>query len=654
MSTLKMHTPDLTKANIDRVAALFPNCITETKGDEGNIKRAIDFDQLRQQLSEQVVDGSRERYHLDWPGKREALIAANAPIAKTIRPCREESVDFDATRNLFIEGDNLDALKLLQETYLNGIKMVYIDPPYNTGNDLIYDDDFAESAEDYFARSTQHGVDGTRLVANTSANGRFHSDWLSMMYPRLKLAHQMLRDDGILFISIGDDELHNLKSICDEVFGQGNFILTFSRMMKSGGAKGRFYTPAIDYILAYAKNISQAQPFRVQLTREQIARFYINRAESGPRAGELYGEDRLYKASLEPRPNQRYYIKCPDDTYVIPPGKNFPDRIEPGSKTAPTEEDGVWKWTYERYKAELAKDNIVFKQTSTTALVTPDGKQSNWNIYNKLWLRDQQEKGAVPSNFIGRFENRQSSAELKQLDIPFTYAKPTSLIKYLMELVHLRHDDIVLDYFAGSGSTAHAVMAFNAAQAGMSRYIMVQMPELCEENSIASRKGFATISEIAMERIRRAGRRIREEAGLNGNKLDIGFRVLKVDTSNMKDVYYQPDALNQSTLAGLVDNVKEDRKDEDLLFQVLLDWGVDLTLPIKSEKISGKTVYFVDTNALVACFEAGITEAFIKELSKRKPLRAVFRDTGYGSDATKINVEQIFKLLSPATEVKSI
>jgi len=628
--------------------------MTESRAEDGTLKRAIDFDQLRQELSTAIIEGPQERYQLNWPGKREALLTANAPIAKTLRPCRDESVDFDATQNLFIEGDNLDALKLLQETYLNKVKMIYIDPPYNTGNDFIYKDDFSEDSEGYFERSNQRDEAGNRLVANTEANGRFHSDWLSMMYSRLKLARNLLRDDGVIFISIGDAELHNLKKICDEMFGSENFIVTFSRMMKSGGAKGRFYTPNLDYILTYSRSLSDTSFFRTPLTAEQIARFYTKIETEGARQGEVYGEERLYKASLDPRPNQRYYIQCPDGSFVIPPGVNFPKKVIEGEKVLPSSEDGVWKWIYDRYSSELGAGNIVFKETNTSALVNERGEKSKWNIYNKLWLVEQQEKGAVPSNFIAHFENRQSASELKSLSIPFDFAKPIKLIAYLQGIASVRQNDVVLDFFAGSSSTAHAVIQLNAEDGGNRKFIMVQLPESCDESSEAYMAGFKTIAEISKERIRRAGKKIKAENPLTAPDLDVGFRVLKLDSSNMKDVYYAPDTVKQGDLLAQVDNIREDRTPEDLLFQVLLDWGVDLALPITLESIAGKKVFFVDGNALAACFETGINEEFVKALAARHPLRAVFRDAGFGSDSVKINIEQIFKLISPTTEVKAI
>lgn len=656
MEKLKMHSPDFTDKNIAKLAELFPNCVTEACDEDGVPKMAVDFDLLRQELSTSAIEGPRERYQLTWPGKNEALLTANAPIAKTLRPCPEESVDFDVTQNLFVEGDNLDALKLLQETYLNKVKMIYIDPPYNTGNDFVYNDDFKENTDLYFLRSNQVDNAGNRLVSNNDTNGRFHSDWLTMVYPRLKLARNLLKDDGVFFVSIDDNEFPNLKRVCDEIFGEQNFISSISRMMKSGGAKGRFFTPNVDFVLVYAKNINYAKHFRSKITQEQIEGYYNKVEQEGPRKGELFGEERIYKASLDARPNQRYWIECPDGSFVIPPGVNFPEKVEHGAKIIPAAEDGVWKWIFDRYQQEYKEGHIIFKQTNTSALVDQNGNKSKWNLYNKLWLKDQQEKGKVPSNFIGGYENRQSAAELKQLDIPFNFAKPSGLIKYLVEISRVENNDIVLDFFSGSATTAHAVMALNAESGGILRYIMVQLPEVCGEKSEAFKAGYKTIAEIGKERIRRAGKKIKEENADNEGieNLDIGFRVLKIDSSNMKDVYYTPDTITQDNLFSQTDNIREDRTPEDLLFQDLLDWGVDLSLPITQKTIAGKNVFFVDENALAACFETGVNEEFVKALAAHKPMRVVFRDASFDSDSAKINVEQIFKMLSPGTEVKTI
>lgn len=684
MENLKCHTPDLTAENVSKLAALFPNCVVEVKDAQGKLNKSIDFDQLRQELSTSVVDGPRERYHLDWPGKREALLTANAPIAKTLRPCPKESINFDTTQNLFIEGDNLDALKLLQETYLGKVKMIYIDPPYNTGNDLLYEDDFADDSEAYFERSKQRDETGNRLIANTEANGRFHSDWLSMMLPRLKLARNLLIDSGLIFISIGEAEVTNMVRLCDEIMGAENFIGLVPRSMKGGGNKGTHYNPVMDYVVTYAKSKESTESFTDNIDPS----IYTKTETEGPRKGQKYAEVVIYMPNLDPMrgcKNQRYYIKCPDGSFVIPPGEVFPKTVEDGSGVAPKSgKDKVWRWTYDTFRKNHLEGRVAFKRSNKSKLVKQDGTQADWILYQKRYYNESVEnETARPNNLFLDFQNMQGSQELAELNIPFDYPKPTSLIKHLMFISKIRHDDLVLDFFAGSGSTAHAVMALNAEDGGNRRCISVQLPEPCGQNSDALNAGFKTIADIAKERMRRAGEKLRtdleiqkqqaKEGNINSNieldldsplkssspyakdsTLDVGFRVLKVDTSNLKDVYYAPDAVKQTDLVAHADNIKEDRSPEDLLFQVLVDWGVDLALPISKETIAGKTVFFVDGNALAACFDAAISEDLVKELAKRKPLRAVFRDNSYGSDSVKINVEQIFKLLSPATEIKSL
>lgn len=646
MDKLKLHTPDLMAQNIEKLATLFPNCLTETKDDKGKLKRGIDFDQLRQELSDHVVEGPRERYHLDWPGKREALLAANAPIAKTLRPCRDESVDFDTTKNLFIEGDNLDALKLLQETYLGKVKLIYIDPPYNTGSDLIYDDDFKQSVEAYFKVSNQQDEEYNRLTTNTEANGRFHSDWLAMMFSRLKLARNLLKDDGIIFISVGERELANLRKLSDLIFGETNFISIIPRVMKTTSFKGTFFAPSLDYVICYAKSIFDAIPFTEDVEIKQFKKVET----SGPRIGENYRDDTaFYLSTLDITRgsyNQRYWIDCPDGTKVIPPGKTFPpERGVAG--------DGVWRWGPETY--EKQKHLIVFKETNRSPLLDENGNQAKYNLYTKSYLIDRQDKGKLPRNyFIDTVLNRNGTELLNSMGIPFSYSKPVELINWMLSIVQSKSEDIILDFFAGSATTAHAVMALNASDDGNRHFILVQFPEPCEPQTEAHNAGFRNISDIGKARIRKAGNELKKQNATTAPNLDIGFRVLKIDSSNMKDVYYAPDEVKQNQIEMLTDNIKEDRTPEDLLFQVLVDWGVDLALPITQETIAKKKVFFVDGNALAACFDPNINEELVKELAKKKPLRAVFRDSSYGSDSVKINVEQILKFLSPGTELKSL
>ena len=637
---LDLSSPDLVQGNIEKIAALFPNVVTE--GPEG---LSIDFDALRQELSDSIVDGPQERYRLDWPGKRSAMLAANTPISKTLRPAREESVDFDTTQNLFIEGDNLDALKLLQDSYLGKVKMIYIDPPYNTGKDFIYKDNFTQNKSEYLEESGQVDEDGGRLVTNPESYGRYHSDWLSMMYPRLKLARNLMRDDGVIFISIDDNEQASLRKLCDVIFGRDNFIATISRVMKSGGAKGTFFTPNVEFIHVYSKNKGDAVPFRTKITAEQIKSYYNKVETQGPRKGEKYGEERIYLPSLDVRPNQRYWIECPDGSYVIPPGETLPSEIKDGSKILPASDDGVWRWTYETYKEAKEADRIIFKKTKTSALVDEKGQQAKYNLYFKLWLKDQQEKGKTPGNLITKYENRQSSKELRILDIPFDFAKPTGLIKYLLEIVRPSQNDIILDFFAGSSSSIDALFQANSDGFQLN-FIAVQLPENVEKDSPADKKGYTNIAELSKERIRRAGAKILEENPDQVGKLDIGFRVLKIDSSNMKDVHVDPRELKQGELLDAVSHIKADRSGEDLLFQVMLKQGIKLSQSISRETVEGKTVYIVGQDNIIACFDNNITDDIVKDIASRKPLYAIFRDESFKEPADKINAAQIFKQLT--------
>jgi adenine-specific DNA-methyltransferase len=622
MDKLKMHSPNLTQDNIARIRDLFPGCVTEAKGEDGNVKLAVDFDQLRQELADSIVEGPQERYHLDWPGKREALLTANAPIAKTLRPARHESVGFETTKNIFIEGDNLDALKLLQETYLGKVKLIYIDPPYNTGNDFVYEDDFAEDADEYLIRSNQKDAEGNRLNTNTTANGRFHSDWLSMMYSRLRIARDLLSEDGTIFISIDDGEVGNLRKLADQIFGEVNFIANIIWQKKYTRANdAKWFSDNHDHILCYGKNKQGMTLNMLPRNDEQLA------AYSNP------------------------------DKHAKGVWKATPLHAKSGTNTSEyTFKNGItWKppvGTYRRFNDESMRqmdegDEIWFgadgKQTPSRKSFLCDVKSGVTPV--TLWPYDE----------VGH--NHEASNELKALDLGglFTNPKPTRLIKRAL-LLATNPDDLILDFFAGSGTTADAVFQLNSEDGGNRRFIMVQLPEPCEPKSEAHKAGFKTIAEISKERIRRAGKKALTCATDNGWNRDVGFRVMKIDTSNLADVYYSPDDLDKASLDLFVDNIKPDRSPEDLLFQVMLDWGVDLALPITKQAIQGKDVFFVDDNALVACFDAhsGVDEAFVKELAKLQPLRVVFRDAGFRDSATKINVEQIFRLLSPATEVKCI
>ncbi|QTO52770.1 site-specific DNA-methyltransferase [Duffyella gerundensis] len=660
MEKLKMHSPNLTQDNIARIRDLFPGCVTEAKGEGGSVKLAVDFDQLRQELDDSIVEGPLERYHLNWPGKREALLTANTPIAKTLRPCRDESVDFDSTKNLFIEGDNLDALKLLQDNYLGKIKMIYIDPPYNTGNDFIYEDDFSVTPSDFLKRSNQIDASGNRLVINAESNGRFHSDWLSMLYPRLKLARNFLRDDGVIFVSIDDVEFPNLRKILDEVFGESNFLATlvWDRNRKNDA---KYFSVGHEYMVVYAKNeplLSQNQIiFRGEKDGVEDVRSEFDRLKA------IHGSDwaAVRQGLLE------FYRSIPDDDSRAPL-KRFTKVDDKG----PYRDDGNINWpggggpTYEvmhpetqkpcklptsgwrypnptRFWEEVAKGRVVFGPDETTV---PRVRTSLFENSDQVMTSVHYSYAQTSANeFNTLFDGRRV----------FENPKPISDLRRLIAYV-TGPDDLICDFFAGSATTAHAVMKLNAEDGGNRRHIMMQVAEVINEKHEAYLAGFKTIPELSRERIRRAGKKVLESACHENWNKDVGFRTLKIDTSNMADVYYTPDALHEANLDLFVENIKPDRTPEDLLFQVMLDWGVDLSLPINKQSIQGKDVFFVDGNVLAACFDASgsIDEAFVKELAKHQPLRVVFRDAGYKNSAVKINVEQIFKLLSPVTEVKCI
>ena len=607
MDKLKMHTPDMTQDNIARIRELFPNCVTEAKDKNGNLSLAVDFDALRQELSNSIVEGERERYQLDWPGKKEAKLAANAPIAKTLRPCRDESVDFNTTQNLFIEGDNLDALKLLQESYLGKVKMIYIDPPYNTGSDFIYEDDFAENTQDYLKRSSQKNETG-RLVANTESNGRFHSDWLSMMYPRLIKAKFLLNDMGAIFVSCDENEVPRLRLLMDDVFGQSNFV---ADMVWASGKKNdsRFISISHEYIICYAKNISLLKEKNITWrTRkkglDEIYSFYKSLIKK-------YGNDytkmtfelkKWYKDLPDNHPSKAHKHYC----YIDCRGIYFPADISWPGGGGPK---------YPVYHPATKKQ----VKTPSRGWVTPDPKKMQaWIAEGRVHFGEDENSVPCLKKYLKESEyetpysifyqdGRASSKRLRTLmgGDYFGFPKDEFIIQQLIEFF-TKGEDLILDFFAGSSTTAHAVMQLNAEDGGNRRFIMVQLPEVCDEKSEAARAGYKTIAEISKERIRRAGKKIKEElaakeTGVSStgqgslldaakpaeSSLDTGFRVLKVDSSNMNDVFYNPDAVTQKTLMEDVSSIKYDRSDEDLLFQVLLDWGVDLSLPIRREKRQG-------------------------------------------------------------------
>lgn len=666
MDKLKMHSPNLTQDNIARIAELFPGCVTEAKGEDGSVKLAVDLDQLRQELAESIVEGPQERYHLNWPGKREALLTANAPIAKTLRPCREESVTFDTTKNTFIEGDNLDALKLLQETYLGKVKLIYIDPPYNTGNDFIYSDDFAERSDEFLRKSNQKNEGGSRLVANLEGNGRFHSDWLGMIFARLKLARNLLSDDGVVVISIDENEHANLVAVGREVFGEANFCGEI--IWKNSSKNDQDYISIQHEYLAFFVKSKAGNPGA--WVEKKMGLDEIYKAFEGFK--EKFGTDwkAIHQAALEwykqfpdsnPIRDSKHYswmdergVYFPDNISGPNDGQYIYDVIHPITGQVCKMPASGWRYPEATLLQRISEGLVHFGPDHTTV---PN---------NKTYLKNTEFQSLTSMRFV---DGRAASKRLQSLfgDKVFTNPKDEVLLKDIFKAVGVNQNDVVLDFFAGSGTTAHAVFELNKEQGSRCSWILVQLPENIEEikktakgsakkvaeNAIKylNARGYPpNIAQLAKERVRLCGSDFTEY------EVDVGFRAFNLDTSSLADVYYAPDALDREKLDLFIDNIKHDRTPEDLLFQVMLDWGVDLALPIARETIQGKEVFFVDGNALAACFDAhsGIDEAFVKELAKRQPLRVVFRDAGFKDDAVKINVEQIFKLLSPSTEVKSI
>ncbi len=648
MDKLNMQTTNVVDENIKRIGELFPNCLTERLNEEGKPELAIDFDQLRQELSKDIVEGPEERYQFTWPDKRNAIRLANAPTTDTLRPCREDSVDFDNTQNLYIEGDNLQVLKLLRENYLGKVKMIYIDPPYNTGNDFVYNDDFSQTTGEYMHNSGQEDEEGNRLFANTESNGRFHTDWLNMMYPRLKVAKDLLSEDGVIFISIGQDEVENVIRLGNEIYGKNNQLGIISRQMKSGGgSQGKYFAHNIDYIVIYARKYDSARYFRGEMSEELVTKVYNQIETSGLRKGEHYRSMGLYQSSLGVRPSLRYYIKCPDGHFVIPPGETFPIDIVEGKTVSPVSTDGVWRWSYELFKKELEKGNIEFKKTNNGVLLDENRQPSSWNIYTKIWLNDRKDEGTIPNDLITKFENRHSSKELSSLSIPFDFAKPVGLIRYLITIMNQEKDIIVLDFFSGSATTAHAVMQLNAEDGGKRKFIMVQLPEATDEKSEAYKAGYKNICEIGKERIRRAGKKIKEESPLTTQDLDTGFRVLKLDSSNMQDVYYTPSEFNEHKLFD--DNIKPDRTEEDLLFQTMIELGIELSAKIEKRSIASKTVWSVSDGYLMACFDEDVNETTITEIARQQPYYFVMRDSSLANDQVADNFEQIWEEYSKDT-----
>lgn len=648
MTKLKMRTQNKADENYKKLAELFPNAVTETIDETtGEVIRAIDKDVLMQEINTHVVDGKEERYQFTWPDKKKSVLLANSPIAETLRPCREESVDFDNTENLYIEGDNLDVLKLLQETYLGKVKMIYIDPPYNTGNDFVYNDDFAENTDDYLDHSGQFDDDGNQLFQNTESNGRFHTDWLNMIYPRLKIARNLLSDDGVIFISIDDNEVENLRNICNEIFGECNFIASYLKQSKvGGGSDSKFIVKEHEYCLVYSKNIEFASEMYMEHDKEYLKR-YKEQDEIG-----RYFWDTFARPGLK---NPIHYdIVAPDGTIM-----NY-----------------GWIHSKERFEQELKEGKVRIVKKS-------DG---NWSVQFKQYLNLNGKKPrSMTMDFGGSIEGKSDIKLLFDNDKIFGYPKSVKFIKTLLNTINDK-EAIVLDFFSGSATTAHAVMQLNAEDGGHRKFIMVQLPEKTDKRSVAFKAGYKNICEIGKERIRRAGKKIKAQLMAEGKEtrdiaekkaqgnavavskaywidspeyksankqmasdLDTGFRVLKLDSTNMKDVYYNPAEITIDTIMGTVDNIKEDRTPEDLLFQVMLDLGVLLSSKIEKSTIGGKTVFNVEDSYLIACFDDNVTDEVITAIAKQKPYYFVMRDSSMANDSVATNFEQIFAAYSPDT-----
>ena len=652
MDNLKMHSLDGVQRNIDLIGKLFPNAITEVMRD-GKVEHAIDFDVLRQELSDSIVEGREERYQFTWPDKKKAMLAANAPITATLRPVVADSFGKDGTpggfdsENLYIEGDNLEVLKLLQETYLGKVKMIYIDPPYNTGNDFVYEDDFAQSAADYMDNSGQYDEEGNRMVTNTESNGRFHTDWLNMIYPRLKLAKDLLAEDGVIFISIDDNEIENSLKVCSEVFGKENYLACFPRVTKKAGKTTEAIARNHDYLLSYAK--SSAVKLYLPSHTDDGFKFsdeFIDTRGKYKLNQTLDYDSLQYSASLD------YPITVKGKTFY--PGQSYEKYLE-RQKGNHARADWAWRWSKELFEFGLKNGFIVIKDYESHSRIYTKTYQ-NCKIVKKgngFQLEYMERTKAISTlEFIeNEYSNDNSKKNITQVfdAAVFDYSKPVELLKTITSYA-TSMSDVVLDFFSGSATTAHAVMKLNAEDGGHRKFIMVQLPEKTDEKSEAYKAGYKNICEIGKERIRRAGRKIKEDAGLTAPAdLDIGFRCLRLDESNMKPVYYTPEETQQQDMFSLVDNVKPDRTPEDLLFQVMLDLGVLLSSPIEVKEIAGKKVFNVAEGFLLACFDHDVTEETVKAIAKMKPYYAVFRDSSMANDSVATNFDQIFETYSPET-----
>ena len=625
MDKLRMQSTNGVQENIEKIQSLFPDCVTETIDERtGELVRKVDFEKLQQNLSDVIISGCEERYQFTWPDKKKAILLANSPVNAALRPCREESVDFDNTQNLYIEGDNLDVLKCLKETYLHKVKMIYIDPPYNTGNDFVYEDDFAESSAEYLANSGQFDEQGNRLVTNTESNGRFHTDWLNMIYPRLKVARDLLTDDGVIFISIDDNEQENLKRVCDEIFGESNFVADFIWEKRLNRENRKEVSSRHDYILCYSKKNKENERRLYLLPMNDKALSNYGNPDNDPRG--LWKSDPAHAQAGHGTKSQFYTLIAPNGKrHELPSGR-------------------CWLYTEPVMQKAIEDNRIWF------------GADGNGVPRIKTYL-NAKERGLTPETMLFASEvstNEKAKNDLKSLFdgvAVFETPKPMELILHFLRLAS-KDGDIILDFFSGSSAAAHAVMQLNAEDGGNRKFIMVQLPELTDENSEAYKAGYKTICEIGKERIRRAGRKIKTDSPLTTQDLDTGFRVLKLDSSNMKEVYYTPAKIVQGELFEQVDNVKSDRTAEDLLFQVMLELGATLDSKIETEVVAGKTIYNVADGYLVACFDKDVTDEVVTTIAKMHPLYAVFRDTSMATDSTATNFEQIFKTYSPDTVTK--
>lgn len=649
MDKMKMHTPDLADENFRRLAALFPNAITETINENGEVVRAVDADILRQEISAAVVEGAQERYQFTWPDKRKSVVLANQPISKTLRLDRSKSVGRDGTpgsidtENIYIEGDNLDALKLLQETYLGKVKMIYIDPPYNTGNDFIYEDDFSQEAGEYLGNSGQFDESGNRLVQNPESNGRFHTDWLNMLYPRLRLAKDLLSDDGLICISIDSNEIGNLRKMCSEVFGAANYITEIAVLNNPRGRQSDSFVATVhEYLLCFAKNATQCRIYGLPLTDEQKAEYSYSDEKGAYR---LLGLRQRGVASLrEDRPDMFFPIYVNPDTLEVSLTEH-----SGWATVIPKKSDGrEGRWMWGKQKCITDGDRLVARMIE---------RRNEFDIFVKDYLeRGEQETRTRKYRTIWddkAINNQVGTQEVKKLlgGDYMSFPKSAAYIQMIGRMGSGK-DSIVMDFFSGSATTAHAVMQLNAEDGGQRKFIMVQLPETTDDKSEAHKAGYSTICEIGEERIRRAGKKIKEENPMTTTDLDIGFRVFRVDSSNMEDVYYRPADFQQDQLEMFADNIKADRTPEDLLIQVMLDLGILLSSEIEETEIAGKKVFSVAGGYLIACFDSQITEETVTEIAKKKPFYAVFRDSGIASDSVMTNFEQIFETYSPKTQRK--